>query len=355
MPGFNFAFIGRPGLYHSPLATPDALDQGALQDMGRQLLDLTRGLLAAPALPGKAADTGALRCLRAGVRQLCAGSRLADPGCWPSRAVCRSPAGGGARSAEASRAGRASARADVAAGLGALSRQSRVGGGGKPITTDPARGDPAARGAGVARVPRRAGRAPPLVAVEGRGRSRGAAVPLLGGGRLLRRRADRGLSRRGAAAARRASRWRSIAAVVAASAVGRDDRRRGAGGRVYARLRVLPVAGGRSQHADDRCGTAGDLCGALAARSIPEVDRRQARVSQAAASSSRFALGVALWVFSIRSRQASRPIAPITKRGASSKRRERRRRGIVVKTPLISHAAPLDASGTGSSGGLVAR
>ena len=57
VPGFNFAFIGRPGLYHSPLATPDALDQGALQDMGRQVLDLTRGLLATPVLPGKAADT----------------------------------------------------------------------------------------------------------------------------------------------------------------------------------------------------------------------------------------------------------------------------------------------------------
>jgi hypothetical protein len=57
VPGFNFAFIGRPELYHSPLATPEALDQGALQDMGRQVLDLTRGLLAAPALPGKAADS----------------------------------------------------------------------------------------------------------------------------------------------------------------------------------------------------------------------------------------------------------------------------------------------------------
>lgn len=56
VPGFNFAFIGRPGLYHSPLATPDALDQGAVQDMGRQALDLTRGLLAANPLPGKATD-----------------------------------------------------------------------------------------------------------------------------------------------------------------------------------------------------------------------------------------------------------------------------------------------------------
>ena len=56
VPGFNFAFIGRPGLYHSPLATPEALDQGAVQDMGRQMLDLTRGLLGANPLPGKAPD-----------------------------------------------------------------------------------------------------------------------------------------------------------------------------------------------------------------------------------------------------------------------------------------------------------
>lgn len=56
VPGFNFAFVGRPGLYHSPLATPDRLDQGALQDMGRQVLDLTRGLVAVPVLPAAAPD-----------------------------------------------------------------------------------------------------------------------------------------------------------------------------------------------------------------------------------------------------------------------------------------------------------
>ena len=55
-PGFNFAFIGRPGSYHSPLATADALDQGSVQDMGRQVLDLTRALLGPPVLPGRAAD-----------------------------------------------------------------------------------------------------------------------------------------------------------------------------------------------------------------------------------------------------------------------------------------------------------
>lgn len=54
LPGFNFAFIGRPALYHSPLATADRLDRGALQDMGAQALDLVAALLAAPQLPSKA-------------------------------------------------------------------------------------------------------------------------------------------------------------------------------------------------------------------------------------------------------------------------------------------------------------
>ena len=53
---YNFAFIGRSGLYHSPKATPANLDQGSLQDMGGQVLDLTRALLAAPAMPPKAPD-----------------------------------------------------------------------------------------------------------------------------------------------------------------------------------------------------------------------------------------------------------------------------------------------------------
>lgn len=53
---YNFAFIGRPGLYHSPKATPERLDAGALQDMGGQVLDLTTALLAAERLPGRAPD-----------------------------------------------------------------------------------------------------------------------------------------------------------------------------------------------------------------------------------------------------------------------------------------------------------
>jgi hypothetical protein len=53
---YNYAFIGRPGLYHSPKATADRLDQGSLQDIGGQVLDLTRALLAAPVLPRPAPD-----------------------------------------------------------------------------------------------------------------------------------------------------------------------------------------------------------------------------------------------------------------------------------------------------------
>lgn len=53
---YNFAFIGRSGLYHSPLATPARLDQGAVQDMGAQVLELSRALLRADPLPAPAPD-----------------------------------------------------------------------------------------------------------------------------------------------------------------------------------------------------------------------------------------------------------------------------------------------------------
>ena len=53
---YNFAFIGRSGLYHSPLATPDRLDQGSLQDMGQQVLSLSDALANSRVLPAKAPD-----------------------------------------------------------------------------------------------------------------------------------------------------------------------------------------------------------------------------------------------------------------------------------------------------------
>lgn len=53
---WNFAFIGRPGLYHSPMATPANLDQGSLQQMGEQALGLARAMAKAPELPGKSPD-----------------------------------------------------------------------------------------------------------------------------------------------------------------------------------------------------------------------------------------------------------------------------------------------------------
>ncbi|GAW42010.1 Aminopeptidase YwaD precursor [Brevundimonas sp. SH203] len=49
--GINLAFIGRPDQYHSPAATPDALDQGSLQHIGSQALEVADVWLRAPALP----------------------------------------------------------------------------------------------------------------------------------------------------------------------------------------------------------------------------------------------------------------------------------------------------------------
>ncbi|MBU6166557.1 MAG: M20/M25/M40 family metallo-hydrolase [Alphaproteobacteria bacterium] len=52
--GLNFAFIGEAHAYHSPLSTPDTLEQGAVQHLGDSVLGITRALLAADALPAPA-------------------------------------------------------------------------------------------------------------------------------------------------------------------------------------------------------------------------------------------------------------------------------------------------------------
>jgi hypothetical protein len=52
--GLNFAFLGEGWGYHSPLMTPDRLEQGALQHLGDSVLGVTRALLAAPQLPAVA-------------------------------------------------------------------------------------------------------------------------------------------------------------------------------------------------------------------------------------------------------------------------------------------------------------
>lgn len=54
--GVNFAFMGRAELYHSPLTTPDAIDQGSVQHLGAQGLAITRALVTAAALPAAAPD-----------------------------------------------------------------------------------------------------------------------------------------------------------------------------------------------------------------------------------------------------------------------------------------------------------
>jgi len=53
--GFNYAFIGRQFDYHSPSSTPAALDIGALQHMGAQVLPTALALANGP-LPGPAPD-----------------------------------------------------------------------------------------------------------------------------------------------------------------------------------------------------------------------------------------------------------------------------------------------------------
>ncbi len=56
IPGLNYAFIGRQFDYHSPSSTPDALDQGSVQDMGDQVLPVARDLANAASLPAKTPD-----------------------------------------------------------------------------------------------------------------------------------------------------------------------------------------------------------------------------------------------------------------------------------------------------------
>jgi hypothetical protein len=54
--GYNFAFSGDAAMYHSPLITPDRVDQGSIQHMGGQGLDIVRALVTAPELPTAAPD-----------------------------------------------------------------------------------------------------------------------------------------------------------------------------------------------------------------------------------------------------------------------------------------------------------
>lgn len=56
IPGFNLAVLDRGWTYHSPLATPDAVDPASVQDMGDQALALTAALAFAPELPAKTAN-----------------------------------------------------------------------------------------------------------------------------------------------------------------------------------------------------------------------------------------------------------------------------------------------------------
>lgn len=54
--GINLAFIGRPEQYHAASSTPEALDQGSVQHIGSQALEMADALLRAPALPASSAN-----------------------------------------------------------------------------------------------------------------------------------------------------------------------------------------------------------------------------------------------------------------------------------------------------------
>jgi hypothetical protein len=56
LPGLNFAFIDDQLAYHTPLATPEHLDQGSLQNLGDQALPTVRALAMGQALPAKSPD-----------------------------------------------------------------------------------------------------------------------------------------------------------------------------------------------------------------------------------------------------------------------------------------------------------
>ncbi|MBD3759364.1 M20/M25/M40 family metallo-hydrolase [Rhizorhabdus sp.] len=54
IPGFNLAILDRGWAYHSPLATPQAVDPASVQDMGDQALALTTALAYGPVWPNAA-------------------------------------------------------------------------------------------------------------------------------------------------------------------------------------------------------------------------------------------------------------------------------------------------------------
>jgi hypothetical protein len=56
VPGLNYAFFGREFDYHSPSSTVAALDQGAVQHLGQEVLPTARALAMAASLPLRAPD-----------------------------------------------------------------------------------------------------------------------------------------------------------------------------------------------------------------------------------------------------------------------------------------------------------
>jgi hypothetical protein len=56
IPGLNYAFIGKQFDYHAPSSTVRALDQGAVQHIGEQVLGTARAIAFSPTLPARTPD-----------------------------------------------------------------------------------------------------------------------------------------------------------------------------------------------------------------------------------------------------------------------------------------------------------
>lgn len=103
VPGFNLATLDRAYAYHSPMATPAAVDPDSVQDMGDQALALASALAFAPELPARA-DNAAFSDLMgrvtivypgwAGWLLLIASAMLVGGALWRTRPAPRAVGGG---------------------------------------------------------------------------------------------------------------------------------------------------------------------------------------------------------------------------------------------------------------------
>ncbi len=103
IPGFNLALLDGGFAYHSPMATPDALDPASVQDMGQQALALASAMAFAPELPARAPNASFSDLMgrmtiaypaAGGWAVLAVAALLIGAACWRSRPSPRAIGGG---------------------------------------------------------------------------------------------------------------------------------------------------------------------------------------------------------------------------------------------------------------------